>query len=130
MARKWPTRLPHPYTAADRRDGVRYDISMLQAEFVLTQVFDRPVQGRVFFEEVMRENLNLGRPDHVRLIFDPRVTKRTPSRYRTRVITDGSSRRCTWTTSTPASSNTTRRSARRAPGRWPTTPTTSMSADG
>ena len=89
LVRKWPTRLPHPYTAADRRDGVRYDISMLQAEFALTQVFDRPVQGRVFFEEVMREILNLGRPDHVRLIFDPRVTKRTPSRYRTRVITDG-----------------------------------------
>ena len=41
---------------------------MLQAEFALTQVFDRPVQGRVFFEEVMRENLDLGRPDHVQLI--------------------------------------------------------------
>lgn len=62
---------------------------MLQAEFALTQVFDRPVQERVFFEEVMRENLDLGRPDHVQLIFDRRVTRRTPSRYRTRVITDG-----------------------------------------
>ena len=37
----------------------------------------------------MRENLDLGRPDHVQLIFDRRVTRRTPSRYRTRVITDG-----------------------------------------
>ena len=37
----------------------------------------------------MRENLDLGRPDHVQLIFNRRVTKRTPSRYRTRVITDG-----------------------------------------
>ena len=37
----------------------------------------------------MRENLDLGRPDHVQLIFDRRVTTRTPSRYRTRVITDG-----------------------------------------
>ena len=55
----------------------------------LTQVHDRPVQGRVFFEQVMRENLDLGRPDHVQLIFDRRVTRRTPSRYRTRVITDG-----------------------------------------
>ena len=58
-------------------------------EFALTQVHDRPVQGRVFFEQVMRENLDLGRPDHVQLIFDRRVTRRTPSRYRTRVITDG-----------------------------------------
>ena len=37
----------------------------------------------------MRENLDLGRPDQVQLIFDRRVTTRTPSRYRTRVITDG-----------------------------------------
>ncbi len=37
----------------------------------------------------MRENLDMGRPDHVQLIFDRRVNRRTPSRYRTRVITDG-----------------------------------------
>ena len=37
---------------------------MAQVEFALTQVFDRPVWGRVFFEEVMLENLDLGRPDH------------------------------------------------------------------
>ena len=48
---------------------------------------DCPVQGRVLFEEVVRENLDLGRPDQVQLIFNRRVTKRTPSRYRTRVIT-------------------------------------------
>ena len=89
LLRKWLARLPHPFTGADRAAGIRYDISMLQAEFALTQVFDRPVQGRVFFEEVMRENLDLGRPDHVQLIFNRRVTRRTPSRYRTRVITDG-----------------------------------------
>ncbi|MCY4112018.1 MAG: hypothetical protein OXF96_08775 [Chloroflexi bacterium] len=89
LLRKWLARLPHPFTAADRAAGIRYDISVLQAEFALTQVFDRPVQGRVLFEEVMRENLDLGRPDHVQLIFDRRVTRRTPSRYRTRVITDG-----------------------------------------
>ena len=89
LLRKWLRRLPHPFTAADRAAHIRYDLSILQAEFALTQVFDRPAQGRVFFEEVMRENLDLGRPDHVQLIFNRRVTKRTPSRYRTRVITDG-----------------------------------------
>ena len=89
LVRKWLARLPHPFTAADRAAGVRYDLSVLQAEFALTQVFDRPVHGRVFFEEVLRENLDLGRPDHVQLIFDRRVSRRTPSRQRTRVITDG-----------------------------------------
>ena len=89
LLRKWLARLPHPFTAADRQQGIRYDVSILQAEFALTQVFDRPAQGRVFFEEVVRENLDMGRPDHVQLIFDRRVSRRTPSRYRTRVITDG-----------------------------------------
>ena len=89
VLRKWLARLPHPFSVDDRAAGIRHDVSVLQAEFALTQVFDRPVRGRVFFEEVMRENLDLGRPDHVQLIFDGRVTRRTPSRHRTRVITDG-----------------------------------------
>jgi hypothetical protein len=62
---------------------------MLQTEFSLTQVLDRPATGRVFFEQVIRDNLDLGRPDRVGLIFDRRVTRRTPGRFRTRVITDG-----------------------------------------
>jgi hypothetical protein len=37
----------------------------------------------------MRENLDLGRPDQVQIIFGRRVTKATPGRFRTRVITDG-----------------------------------------
>ena len=89
LLRKWLRLLPHPYTAADRRAGYRYQISILQAEFSLTQVLDRPVTGRVFFEEVIRENLDLGRPSQVQLIFDRRVNKQTPGRFRTRVITDG-----------------------------------------
>jgi hypothetical protein len=43
----------------------------------------------VFFEEVIRENLDLGRPDQVQLIFERRVTTRTPGRFRTRVLTPG-----------------------------------------
>ncbi len=60
--RKWLARLPHPYSAQDRRAGYRYELSVLQAEFSLTQVWDRPVHGRCFFEEVIRENIDLGRP--------------------------------------------------------------------
>ena len=89
LLRKWLRRLPHPYVADDRRAGYRYQISILQAEFSLTQVLDRPVSGRVFFEQVIRENLDLGRPSQVQLIFDRRVNRRTPGRFRTRVITDG-----------------------------------------
>src|SRR5271166_4718931 len=89
LLRKWLARIPHPFTLQDRAAGYRYDISILQAEFSLTQVLDRPHTGRVFFEEVIRENLDIGRPDHVQLIFERRITKQTPGRFRTRVITEG-----------------------------------------
>jgi hypothetical protein len=89
LLRRWLARLPHPLTAQDREAGYRYDISILQAEFSLTQVLDRPLHGRILFEEIIRENLDIGRPDMVQLIFNRRVTKRTPGRFRTRVLTDG-----------------------------------------
>ena len=89
LLRKWLARLPHPFTSKDRAAGYRYDVSILQAEFSLTQVLDRPLSGRIFFEEVIRENLDIGRPDQVQLIFQRRISKRTPGRFRTRVLTEG-----------------------------------------
>jgi DNA-binding HxlR family transcriptional regulator len=85
--RKWLRLLPHPFTGADRKAGYRYDISILQAEFSLTQVLDRPAHGRVFFEQVIRENLDLGRPQQVGLIFNRTITRRTPGQFRTRIVT-------------------------------------------
>jgi hypothetical protein len=49
LLRKWLRRLPNPFTADDRRAGYRYDISILQAEFALTQVLDKPAQGRLLW---------------------------------------------------------------------------------
>lgn len=89
MLRKWLRILPHPFSARDRRAGYRYDLSMLQTEMSLTQVLDTPVAGRLLFEQMIRENLDLGRPDRVQLIFDRKIVKRTPGRFRTRVITRG-----------------------------------------
>jgi hypothetical protein len=89
LLRKWLARLPNPFTDQDRKAGYRYDLSILQAEFSLTQVLDRPLTGRIFFEEVIRENLDLGRPDQVQLIFGRRITSQTPGRFRTRVLTEG-----------------------------------------
>src|SRR5579863_9269710 len=88
LLRKWLRRLPHPFPARDRAAGYRYQLSILQAEFSLTQVLDQPVTGRVFFEEVIRENLDIGRPSQVSLVFDRKLSRRTPGSFRTRVITD------------------------------------------
>ncbi len=89
LVRKWQERLPQPFRAAERAAGYDYEISILQAEFALTQVLDRPLSGRLFFEAAIRENLDLGRPEQVQLIFERRITRATPSRFRTRIITEG-----------------------------------------
>ena len=85
--------LPYPFTAEDTAAGYRYELSVLQAEFSLTQVLDAPVTGRIFFEQLIRDNLDIGRPDQVGLVFGRRVRggrkRPTPGRFRTRVITDG-----------------------------------------
>ena len=87
--RKWQLRLPCPFRVTEQRAGYRYEASMTQVEFALTQVVERQVHGRIFFEEVIRENLDLGRPHSVQLIFDRRVIKTTPGKFRTRVVRHG-----------------------------------------
>ena len=76
-----------PLTPEDRRAGFEHQLSIIQMEVSLTQVFERPLQGRQFFEEVIRDHLDLGRPDRVQLVFGRKVTRRTPGRFRTRVLT-------------------------------------------
>jgi hypothetical protein len=89
LLRKWLRLLPHPFTGADRKAGYRYDVSIWQAEFSTTQVLERPVHGRIFFEQVIRENLDLGRPEEIQLIFNRRIPRRRRPRGRfcTRVVT-------------------------------------------
>lgn len=87
--RKWLKRIPLPLRPQDREAGYDWALSIWQMEVSLTQIFDRPLRGREFFEEIIRDNLDLGRPDRVQLIFDRVVTKKTPGEFRTRVIQDG-----------------------------------------
>jgi hypothetical protein len=87
--RKWLRRIPLPLRPEDRQAGYDWDLSIWQMEVSLTQIFDRPLRGREFFEEIIRDNLDLGRPDRVQLVFDRVVTKKTPGEFRTRVIQDG-----------------------------------------
>jgi hypothetical protein len=89
--RKWLRKLPHPFTSKERLAGYRYELSVLQAEFSLTQVWDRALSGRGFFEEVIRENIDLGRPEQVQLIFARKLQRKTVAagRCRTRIIQQG-----------------------------------------
>ena len=66
--RKWLRLLPHPFAAKDRQAGYRYQLSILQMALSLTQGLDRPVSGRIFCEEVIRENLDIGCPKQPGLV--------------------------------------------------------------
>jgi hypothetical protein len=85
---RWMRELPSPLATAQRgRYGYRY--SVRQLELSDTRVFDRPDAGRAWFEQTIRDQLDLGRPDKVQIIFARKLTSRTPGRFQTKVITKG-----------------------------------------
>lgn len=86
---KWQARLPWRLTAEDQQAGFQYRLSIWQAEFSRTQVFVDSAQGRQWFEAVIRDNLDVGRPDRIQLVFERRVTKATPGLFRTQVVQEG-----------------------------------------
>ncbi|MCA1700885.1 MAG: hypothetical protein LC790_19070 [Actinobacteria bacterium] len=87
--RRFEVRLPSPFTAEDRRRGYRYALAFRQLELSDTRVFDRPQAGRSWFEQTISDQLTLGRPDRVAVVFGRRVNPTTPGRFHTRVINRG-----------------------------------------
>jgi hypothetical protein len=93
FAGKWLARLPQPFTRADEDADYRWQLSVHQVEFSTTMALDRPLSGRIFFEQLIRDNLDIGRPDKVSLVFGRTIRQRgkfrTPGTFHTQVITNG-----------------------------------------
>jgi hypothetical protein len=87
--RRWQRILPSPLSGDDRQRGYRYQLAFRQLELSDTRVFDRPQAGRDWFEQTIRDQLTLGRPDHVAVVFGRRINSKTPGRFWTRVINRG-----------------------------------------
>lgn len=66
---RWMARIPLPLTGDDRDGGFWWDLSMRQIETSRTLVFDTDVHARAFFEALVVENMDLGRPENVELLF-------------------------------------------------------------
>ncbi len=64
---RWMARLPLPLTQRDRAAGYWWELSMRQIEVARTVVFDVPRNGRAFFEALVADNLDLGRPEQIEL---------------------------------------------------------------
>jgi hypothetical protein len=93
FAGKWLARLPQPFTREDEDAGYRWQLSVQQAEFSTTMALDRPVNARGFFDQLIRDNLDIGRHDKVSIVFGRKIVAKgkfkTPGTFRTQVITSG-----------------------------------------
>jgi hypothetical protein len=104
---RWLALLPQPFTDADRDVGYWWETSLRQVEFARTLVFDAPRQACGFFEALIADNLDLGRPHNVEIIFNRRIRRDTPG---TSAPPSTAATTAAWwstsSTSTPASSGT------------------------
>jgi len=85
FAQRWLHRLPLPFGPADQRAGYWWEISMRQVEVSRTIVFDAPRRARAFFEALIADNLDIGRPANVEIIFGRKIRRDTPGVFRTAI---------------------------------------------
>jgi hypothetical protein len=83
-----------PLTDADAAAGYWWELSMRQVEVSRTIVFTQPRHARGFFEALVADNLDIGRPDQIELIFSRHPVRRgrPPSVqqvFKTSVVTRG-----------------------------------------
>jgi hypothetical protein len=86
---RWMARLPLPLTAADRNGGYWWELSMRQIEVSRTIVFTQPRYARAFTDALIVDNLDLGRPDTLEIIFDRQIRRNTDTEFKTKVVTRG-----------------------------------------
>jgi hypothetical protein len=103
---RWITHIPNPFTRADRAAGYWWELSMRQVEVSRTLVFDDPRRARGFFEALVADNVGIGRPQEVAVVFARQVRKTTKEPFSTRVFCRGPRSRWTFATSTVESSST------------------------
>jgi hypothetical protein len=85
FAQRWMHRIPMPFGSGDRDAGYWRECSMRQVEVSRTIVFDAPRRARWFFEALIGDNLDIGRPDNVEIIFGRRIQRNTQGTFRTAV---------------------------------------------
>jgi hypothetical protein len=86
---RWMRVVPTPLTSADRKAGFWWELSMRQVETSTTLVFDDPRRARRFFEALVADNVGIGRPEEVAMVFARRVQRNTPGLFRGRIFGTG-----------------------------------------
>lgn len=90
---RWMHELPTPLDEYDETFGYWWELSMRQVETSRTIVFDAPRHARGFVETLIADNLGIGRPDTLELIFGRQIRqggkRRTQDVFNTRVVNAG-----------------------------------------
>jgi hypothetical protein len=86
---RWIDVIPTPFTAVDRAAGYWWELSMRQVEVSRTLVFNDPRRARGFFEALVTDNIGIGRPEAVAVVFARQVRRTTKEPFSTRVFTPG-----------------------------------------
>lgn len=86
---RWITKIPTPLTLADRAAGYFWELSMRQVEVSRTLVLDDPRRARSFFESLVADNVGIGRPGEVAMVFSRPLRRPTKHPYRTRIFSPG-----------------------------------------
>lgn len=86
---RWITQIPTPLTLEDRGAGYWWELSMRQVETSRTLVLDDPRRARSFFEALVQDNIGIGRPEEVSMVFARQLRRPTQHRYQTRIFTTG-----------------------------------------
>ena len=86
---RWTAVIPTPLTDADKAAGYWWELSMRQVEVSRTLVFDDPRRARGFFESLVTDNVGIGRPEQVAMVFARQLRRPTTLPYRARVFSPG-----------------------------------------
>ena len=86
---RWIEEIPTPLSREDRAAGYWWELSMRQVEVSRTLVLDDPRRARLFFEALVQDNIGIGRPEEVSLVFARRLRRPTQHPYRTRIFSTG-----------------------------------------
>jgi hypothetical protein len=91
FAERWWSILPLPLNEHDRAAGYWWELSMRQVETSRTLVFDAPRHARGFFEALVVDNLDIGRPELIELIFKRGQHRgaKAGGQYKTKIVTYG-----------------------------------------
>ena len=86
---RWMACIPTPLSAADRAAGYWWQLSVRQVEISRTLVFDDPRRARSFFEALVADNIGIGRPEQVSIVFARQLRKTSKGPFATRIFSAG-----------------------------------------